>query len=330
MKKLILTIITLFLFMLIAPVNAQDAWKKITLKGTVTYSSVTTTKNFDVDGEVVGANESEETFTSDQVFTFFVDRFGMLAGSEKMLMEYTDANANILLTGGNVVDENAAGEGSFPITYSSRSETWGSCWNEDNKALRLMSTSEVSDELPIHGCRTSLWMIPIRSQEAVDEDKMMAKAMDKFAEMVMAEKRARDIREGKKINEDDYFVPANLYYSDIYGLYLFTSVWQKGSFSTHTPSKDRYYDCDLEQWTDSEGKMNVTIPLEERLQQNSNEDGIISYSQYIGIDKANFREFVRNPNKETTFIGGSIHFNKDYTGESETRTIIRLTIAGNK
>lgn len=309
--------------------NAQDPWKKIVVKGTVTYSSVTVSKQFANGEEVINRSETESSFTSDQVFTFFVDRFGYLAGNYSKLVEYNNANSNALLMGDNIGGQSLSTDvqSPTPIAFFTGSKSWGLCYNEDSKTFKQLSISEASDNLKIHGSRTSLRMIPIRTQQDANLDKILAKSLDKFAQSMMAAKKENDIKAGKKINEDDYFVPANLYRPNTFGLYLFTSLWQQGSFSTSpTLTREKYYDCSSKKWLDREGKIIATVASSEKLEENTDEEGTIDHTRYVSIDIDDFREFAKNPKRGGTFTGGSLHYSKDYTGEQETRTIITLII----
>lgn len=320
--------------MLTMHVPAQDAWKKITVHGEVAYQSVVVTTTFDDEGAVISKTEYELHVTTGQELTFFVERFPFLSRSPAKLAEFNQANANFLMTGGNFPVQETSGGGNkpyFPLKYAFKSKTWETCYNEDGKAMKMVRTSEGSGTVEGHASRTTVRMIQTHSPDDVFMDSLIAKSMDRFAAMVMAKKKAEDIKAGKKINETDYFMPANLYYPQtVYGNYLFTSFWRTDFGKPRISLKERYYDCDLKEWRDGNSELELTVPTEERLEKDYEEAGSKAFSRYIRITDEEMAAFVSNPQTPRTFTGGRYHHMKDSSSETETRTIITLTVGQKK
>lgn len=146
-----------------------------------------------------------------------------MAKDPHKLKEFYEANIYHIFFG-EVYDQEKSKPILFPVDFSSQYKEWVKCDNAGG--LILMKTSKASGVSKVTAAKSYLSMIQTRSQKAADQDEMITKSMNKFSEMIMKEKRAQDIKAGKTINEDDYFIPASLYNPNTFGLFLFTNGWQ--------------------------------------------------------------------------------------------------------
>ena len=307
--------------------NAQDAWKKVMLKGKITYHSNTKTKEFDDEGNVIGKSEYELTGSTDQVLTFYPGRFQLMAKDPQKLKEFNEANIHHVFFG-EVYDQEKSKPIRFPVEFSSQYKEWGRC--ENSSGLILMKTTKANGVSQVTATKTFLSMIQTRSQGDVDEDKMIAKAMDKFAQLVMEEKRENDIKAGKTINEDDYFVPANLYNPNTFGLFLFTNWWSTDFQNLPMVGKHNTYDCTTKSWKEYTADKGVDLYISDnnrKLMENYNEDGEIRRFQYSGISPKQLDDFIKKPEMPTAFTGRKYAYYKSGNSESESIEIITLTLS---
>lgn len=318
---------TFFLLLFSSQATAQDAWKKEMLKGRITYKSVTITKDYDDEGSVIKKTESEISGATEQLISFYPGRFQLMAKDPHKLKELFEANVYHIFAG-EVLDNATSKPLLFPVDFSIKSKTWEKCDGESE--LMLTATSAASNISHVTAVKTHLSLIPTRTRKEVEEDKMITKGLDAFTRLVMEAKKEQDIKDGKKINEDDYFVPANLYNQSTYGLYLFTNWWSTNFQNLPVNNIYRNYDCNTKKWEEFSGKKtDLHIDDDNRkLLQNFDEDGNIGRFRYAGISPEEMEAFIKNPAKQTTFTGGSYKYYKENNGsESETKTIIMLTVS---
>lgn len=325
MKKTLLPTLLILLFTFQA--NAQDAWKKLMLKGKISYHSYTTTKNFDYEANIVTKSESELTGSTDQVLTFFPGRFQLMAKDPKKLKEFNEANIHHIFFG-ETYDSDKSKPILFPVEFVSVFKEWGKC--DDKGEFRLIKNSNASGVSHVTSAKTHLTMIQTRSQEEVDEDKMWTEGLNKFAQQVMEVRRENDIKAGKKINEDDYFIPRGLHNKHTFGLFLFTNWWSTDFQNLPVIRKYRDYDCETKEWKESTAGKGVDLQISDNnrvLMESYNEDTSVGRFQYIGISPEQMDTFIKNPKVPATFITIEHRYTKDASEERETKTIITLTVA---
>ena len=306
---------------------AQDAWKNVPLKGKIYYHSVTTTKQFDADGNEITKSEAELIGSTDQVFTFYPGRYQLMAKSPKKLDEFYEANIYHIFFR-ETYDSQKSIPIVFPIEFSSEYKEWSKC---DNAGEFLLMKSEKANGVSnVTNAKTYLSMIKTRSQKDVEDDKLLNEGMNKWAQLIMKTKRANDIKSGKTINEDDYFLPAGLHNSNTFGLYIFTNWWSTDYKNLPVIKKYRDYNCDTKKWEESAANKGVDLYVSDnnrKLTEDYNEDANIGRFRYFGISTKQLEKFINKPDVPTTFTGGSYAYFKDNSSESETRIIIKLTVS---
>lgn len=305
--------------------DAQDAWEKIPLHGKIVYHSVTTTKQFDPEGEIIGWTEAELEGETDQILTFFPGRFQLMAKSHEKLTEFNEANTQHIFYG-EVTDPETSERISFPVKFSTDFKAWGKC--DQTGGLILMQTSKGSGTSGIIATQSFLSMIEIRSPDDVDNDKTIAKGVSDFARQVMEMKKAQDIKDGKTINEADYFVPEALRNEETYGLFLFTNWWSADFQNLPVEMTQRSYDCTAETWETYPGStVDLRVSSGNKLMDDYQGEDSAERYRYVSIPNDQMEAFIKDPTVPTTFTGGSYTFKKDQYGEEETRTIIKLTVS---
>lgn len=306
-----------------------SAWTEVKLKGHLTVRTINTTKSFNDEGELIEKTEEEINYSADQNFALFPGRYQILSKDEKQLSAFTQGGQNKILRGGS---ENKTGT-VMPIPYSIDAKTWRLC----GKELVLTNTIKGNGIITNNSTTTFINLIQTSTKKELEEDEFFRKAMQEFSEFIMRNRRKNDIKEGKIINEADYFVPASFKYTETTGLYLFT--YGGGTWGSYNPTGPkavvRYYDCYFEKWeTDSPKGMGLNgniLSGDEGKRQLSYSEGKDKYIyKNAFIPKEEFEPLIKNPSLKKTFNTGSMNYSKIFSGdsyiESESKTFITLQI----
>lgn len=91
----------------------------------------------------------------------------------------------------------------------------------------------------------------------------------------------------------------------------------------------RDYNCTTKQWEERTADKGVDLYISDInrvLTKSYNEDGNVGRFRYVGISPGQLEDFIKNPDVPTTFTGESYAYYKDYSSESETTTIIKLSV----
>lgn len=305
--------------------NAQDAWAKIKIGGEITYHSVTTSKHFDGDGEIIRRTQSESNGSTQQILTFFPGRFQLMAKDPNKLTEFNETNIHHIFMG-EAYGSKRSEPILLPVKFSSESKTWEICDPKDG--LILTQTSSASGESRVTATKSHLSMIQTRSPKDVEMEKILLAGIQKFGQNILDTRKAQDIKDGKTINEGDYFMPALLYNDKTYGLYLFTNWWTTKHFQNlPITSKYRFFDCTTKSWQESASKMEIQISDDNRvLLEDYEEDGDSGYFSYLNIPATQMEKFIKDPTIPTVFIGGGKRLLKSQNEETEIVEIITLKV----
>ncbi|MEO6683854.1 MAG: hypothetical protein ABIN48_13610 [Ginsengibacter sp.] len=306
-----------------------NSWTEVKLKGHLIVKTVNTTKSFNEEGKLIEKTEEEINYSADQDLVLFPGRYQILSKDEKQLSAFTQGGQNKILRGGSESESAAI----MPISYSIDAKTWRICGNE----LVLSHTTKGNGNITNNSTTTYINLIRTSTKSELKEDEFFRKSMQEFSEATMKERRRMDIKAGKVINEDDYFVPETLPYNETTGLYLFT--YGGGTWGSYNPTGPkavvRYYDCEFKKWENDSPKGmglngNILSGEEGKLKKSYSEgkDRYIYRSPYIS--RFSFEELVKNPKLNRTFNSMEMYYQRIFSGntytEYETKTLITLSV----
>ncbi|MBL1408445.1 hypothetical protein [Sphingobacterium faecale] len=298
----------------------QIGVKEVRKTGNLTVDIYREDVEINEEGTVIRKTVEETNYTVQQKLVLHPDKYKMLKNSSKQLQAYSNANASFVLSDDKEIGKTAPSD---PIKYYHTRKEWAIC-NDEN--LRLVYDELSSGILEKHHSGISIKLYPGDSKEKMLDDEMLTRAMDEFERQRMAKKREDDLRAGKVIKEEEYFVPASLPSAAPFHVYFFTMAGPRAentltkNFGVEGQSKS--YDCEFDKWRVPEvvyARLYSNISAEMTVEKNANK-------RYRTVGIQEIDNLMSNSKTGATLVGGVTEYVPSPMGYTKELRVYTLRI----